>query len=109
MNNENGPTVPPYIRPLPPADAPVEARDTYEEFSRRMGFPSPPNFITTQGHSPTVTKASWDLVRNVLLTGKIERWIKEMLLRRFQKIVTVIIAQRPISLVAGCLVWIMSC
>jgi uncharacterized peroxidase-related enzyme len=85
MNNENGPTVPPYIRPLPPADAPVEARDTYEEFSRRMGFRSPPNFITTQGHSPTVTKASWDLVRNVLLTGKIERWIKEMLFAAISK------------------------
>ena len=75
----------PYISPLPPADAPPEARDIYEEFRRRMGFPSPPNFIMTQGHSPTVAKGSWDLVRNVLVTGKIERWIKEMLFAAISK------------------------
>jgi hypothetical protein len=68
LKNKNGPTTP-YIKPLPSADAPPEARDTYEKFRRRMGFPSPPNFITTQGHSPTVVKGSWDLVRNVLLKG----------------------------------------
>jgi uncharacterized peroxidase-related enzyme len=50
-----------------------------------MGFPSPPNFITTQGHSPTVAKGTWDLVRNVLLTGKIERWVKEMLFAAISK------------------------
>ncbi len=84
MNNKNGPTTP-HIKPLPPADASPEARDTYEEFRCRMGFPSPPNFITTQGHSPTVVKGSWDLVRNVLLTGKIERWVKEMLFAAISK------------------------
>ena len=68
----------PHIRPLPVDDAPREVRDTYDEFSRRMSFPSPPNFIMTQGHSPNVARGTWDLVRNVLVTGKIERWIKEM-------------------------------
>lgn len=69
-----------------------------------MGLPSPPNFITTQGHSPTVAKASWELVGNVLVTDKIERWIKEMLFAAIQKTVIVTIARPPISLVAGCLV-----
>ena len=32
----------------------------------------------TQGHSPAVAKGSWGLVQNVLVNGKIERWIKEM-------------------------------
>jgi uncharacterized peroxidase-related enzyme len=75
----------PYIKPLLPSDAPPGARDIYEDFRLRMGFPSPPNFIMTQGHSPTVAKGSWDLVRNVLVTGKIERWIKEMLFAAISK------------------------
>ena len=68
-----------HIPPLLPDDAPDEVKAVYEDFSRRMRFPSPPNFIMTQGHSPPVVKASWELVKNVLVTGKIERWIKEML------------------------------
>jgi uncharacterized peroxidase-related enzyme len=69
----------PLIPPLLPHDAPQEVTDVYEDFSRRMRFPSPPNFILTQGHSPSVVRGSWDLVRNVLVTGKIDRWIKEMI------------------------------
>ena len=68
----------PHIKPLLPDDAPAAAKDIYEEFSRRMGFTSPPNFIMTQGHAQTVARGSWELVRNVLVTGTIERWIKEM-------------------------------
>ena len=75
----------PNISPLLPADAPKEVTDIYDEFRRKMGFPSPPNFIMTQGHSPTVVKGSWDLVRNVLVTGKIERWIKEMIFAAISK------------------------
>ena len=67
-----------HISPLPPADASPEVKNIYDEFSRRMGFPSPPNFIMTQGHSPNVAGGSWELVKNVLVTGQIERWIKEM-------------------------------
>src|SRR4030095_13658461 len=69
----------PHIRLLPPDDAPDEVKAVYEDFSRRMRFPSPPNFIMTQGHSPTVAKGSWELVQNVLVNGKIECWIKELL------------------------------
>ncbi len=43
-------------KPLLPADAPKEVTEIYDEFRRKMGFPSPPNFIMTQGHSPTVVK-----------------------------------------------------
>jgi uncharacterized peroxidase-related enzyme len=68
----------PHIPPLLPDDAPDEVKNVYEDFSRRMRFPSPPNFIKTQGHSPAVAKGSWGLVQNVLVNGKIERWIKEM-------------------------------
>ncbi len=44
-----------------------------------MAFPSAPNFITTQGHSPTVARGTWEVVRNVLVTGEIPRYIKEMM------------------------------
>ena len=75
----------PYINPLLPAEAPTEVKDTYEDFGRRMGFPSPPNFIMTQGHSATVARGTWELVRNVLVSGKIERWIKEMIFAAISK------------------------
>src|SRR5688572_12303208 len=44
-----------------------------------MGFPSPPNFILTQGHSSTVARGTWGLVRSVLLQGELPRSIKEMM------------------------------
>jgi uncharacterized peroxidase-related enzyme len=75
----------PHINPLLPDDAPDEVKDVYEDFSRKMRFPSPPNFIMTQGHSPAVAKGSWDVVQNVLVNGKIERWIKEMLFAAISK------------------------
>ena len=61
-----------------PNEASDEVKTVYEEFHRRMAFPSPPNFIITQGHSATVARGTWELVRNVLVTGEIARWIKEM-------------------------------
>ena len=45
----------------------------------RMSFPAPPNFIMTQGHSPTVARGTWEVVRNVLVVGEIPRWTKEMM------------------------------
>ena len=54
-------------------------RAVYEEFYRRMSFPAAPNFIKTQGHSPTVAPGTWEVVRNVLVSGEIPRWKKEML------------------------------
>jgi uncharacterized peroxidase-related enzyme len=74
-----------HIPPLLPNDAPEEVKEVYEDFSRRMRFPSPPNFIMTQGHAPLVAKGSWELVQNVLVPGKIERWIKEMLFAAISK------------------------
>lgn len=69
----------PHVPILPPADAPAEAQAVYEEFYRRMSFPAPPNFIMTQGHSPTVARGTWEVVRNVLVTGELPRWMKEMM------------------------------
>jgi uncharacterized peroxidase-related enzyme len=43
-----------------------------------MTFPVAPNFILTQGHSLTAASGTWGLVRNVLVQGKIPRWMKEM-------------------------------
>ena len=75
----------PHIRPLLPENASPEVKDIYEDFGRRMGFPEPPNFIKTQGHSPSVAKGTWDLVRNVLVTGQIVRWIKELIFAAISK------------------------
>jgi len=68
-----------FISVLKPDQASIEARTVYEEFYRRMSFPSPPNFIMTQGHSPTVARGTWGVVENVLVRGEIPRWIKEMM------------------------------
>jgi len=64
---------------LPPEKASEEAKTVYDEFYRRMSFPSPPNFIMTQGHSPTVARGTWEAVRNILVTGEIPRWKKELI------------------------------
>jgi len=69
----------PHIPVLKPEEASLEVKVIYEEFYRRMAFPSAPNFIKTQGHSSTVARASWEVVRNVLVLGEIPRWIKEMM------------------------------
>ena len=51
----------------------------YEEFYTQMRFPSAPNFIMTQGHSQTVVRGTWDLVRSVLVVGDLPRWMKDMM------------------------------
>ena len=69
----------PRIYTLEPAQASSEVRAVYEDFHRKMSFPAPPNFIKSQGHSATVVQGTWDLVRNVLVTGRLSRFHKEML------------------------------
>jgi AhpD family alkylhydroperoxidase len=69
----------PHIPVLPPERASSQSNAVYDEFYRRMSFPAPPNFITTQGHSATAARGTWELVRNVLLNGEIARWKKEMI------------------------------
>ena len=68
-----------HVPLLPPASASREVQAIYEDFHRRMSFPAPPNFILTQGHSPTVAQGTWDVVRGVLVSGKLPRWMKEMM------------------------------
>lgn len=69
----------PYIPILEPEYASPESKTVYEEFYTRMSFPAPPNFIKTQGHSPTVARGTWEAVRNVLVLGGIPRWTKEII------------------------------
>src|SRR5688572_3583742 len=69
----------PHVKVLEPRQAPENVRAVYSDFHQRMSFPAAPNFIKVQGHSPTVVQGSWDLVRNVLVLGKIPRYAKEML------------------------------
>ena len=69
----------PHIPILKPAEAPQAVKNVYDEFHVRMSFPAPPNFIMTQGHSATVARGTWEVVRNVLVTGEIPRWTKEMM------------------------------
>ena len=75
----------PFIRTLSAVEATKEVQDVYEDFARRMNFPGPPNFIMTQGHAAPVAIGTWALVRNVLVMGKIERWIKELLFAAISK------------------------
>ena len=69
----------PFIPVLKPEHANNAVRTVYEEFYRRMSFPAAPNFIMTQGHSPTVARGTWSVVEHVLVMGEIPRWIKEMM------------------------------
>ena len=69
----------PHIPVLRPEEASEESKAVYEEFHKRMMFPAPPNFIMTQGHSPSVARGTWELVKNVLVGGEIPRWQKELL------------------------------
>lgn len=69
----------PHVPILPPDKAPKDVNTVYEEFYRRMSFPSPPNFIMTQGHSSTVVRGTWEAVRSILVTGELPRWYKEMM------------------------------
>src|SRR5215216_4496438 len=69
----------PHIPLLSPHEAHKDVQTVYKEFHSRMDFPSPPNFIMTQGHSRTVARGTWEVVRNVLVTGETPRWIKEMI------------------------------
>jgi uncharacterized peroxidase-related enzyme len=69
----------PHIPILPPDKAPKDVNAVYEEFYRRMSFPSAPNFITTQGHSATVVRGTWEAVKGALVTGALPRWQKEMM------------------------------
>ena len=69
----------PHIPTLLPDQAPEEVRELYEDFGTRMAFPAAPNFIMTQGHSAAALRGTWGLVQNTLLTGKIPRWVKELI------------------------------
>jgi len=69
----------PHVPLLNTDKAPQEVKAIYEDFYRRMSFPSAPNFIMTQGHSVVVARGTWDVVRNVLVGGEIPRWTKEMM------------------------------
>ena len=57
----------PHVPLLETEQAPQPVKTVYEEFHRRMSFPSPPNFIMTQGHSLAVARGTWEVVRNVLV------------------------------------------
>lgn len=69
----------PHVPIVPPEQASKDVKEVYEEFYRRMSFPAPPNFIMTQGHSATVARGTWEAVKNVLVSGAIPRWQKEMM------------------------------
>jgi uncharacterized peroxidase-related enzyme len=74
-----------YIPILEPEQASPEVKIVYEEFYTRMSFPAAPNFIKTQGHSPTVARGTWEAVRNILVLGRIPRWTKEIVFAAISK------------------------
>jgi uncharacterized peroxidase-related enzyme len=69
----------PQINVLESDKALMEVQAVYLDFHRPMSFPAAPNIIKVQGHSPTVVRGTWDLVRNVLVTGQVSRIVKEMM------------------------------
>lgn len=69
----------PRVPILEPGSASADVQAVYTDFYRKMSFPAPPNFIKAQGHSVATVQGTWDLVRNVLVMGKLSRYFKEML------------------------------
>jgi uncharacterized peroxidase-related enzyme len=69
----------PNLLTLEADSAPKEVVEVYRDFQRRMGFPAPPNFIKTQGHSVAAARGSWGLIQNVLVGGLLPRTLKEMM------------------------------
>jgi len=61
------------------SDPPTNVADVFADFRTRMGFPKAPNFILTQGVSPTVVRGTWGAVRHVLVEGELPRTLKEMM------------------------------
>jgi uncharacterized peroxidase-related enzyme len=59
--------------------APSDVKRTYEDFRQKMGLPEVPNFIRTQGVSPSVLAGTCGLVENILLKGCLPRSIKELI------------------------------
>jgi uncharacterized peroxidase-related enzyme len=60
-------------------NAAAEVVDVLADFRTRMGVPDAPNFIKTQAVAPAVMKGTWELVKNVLVEGKLPRSLKEMI------------------------------
>lgn len=74
-----------HVEVLESGSAPPEVQAVYSDFQWRMGFPAPPNFIKTQGHSLAVARGTWGLVQNVLIGGLLPRTLKEMLFTAISK------------------------
>src|SRR5689334_14628310 len=68
-----------HLTIVQPSPAPNDVPAVYEEFHKSMCFLSPPSYIMTQRHYPTVARGTWELVRNVLVSGEISRWMKEVM------------------------------
>lgn len=77
--------MPTHIPTLEPSDAPGAVQQVYTDFQRRMGFPAPPNFIKTQGHSLAVAQGTWGVVQHVLVGGVLPRTLKEMMFTAISK------------------------
>jgi uncharacterized peroxidase-related enzyme len=69
----------PNISVLGEKDAHPDVSALYSDFRQRMGFPSAPNFIRVQGHSPSTAAGTWGVVQNVLVKGALPRSLKEMM------------------------------
>jgi uncharacterized peroxidase-related enzyme len=61
------------------SDAPKEVRKFYRDFLRKMELPDVPNFIRTQGASPSMLAGTWGLMEHVLLEGCLPRPTKELI------------------------------
>lgn len=69
----------PRFPPLQDSDAPAEVEQIFRDFRCKMGFPEVPDFIRTQGSSPSMLAGTWGLLQHVLLEGRIPRSTKELI------------------------------
>lgn len=59
--------------------APAEVAEIYRHFTKQMGYPDVPSFITTLGGSPALVEGTCTLVENLLLQGTLPRATKELI------------------------------
>ena len=62
------------------SDASADVREVYDEIIAQLGFAAVPNFFKAQAPTPWVLFASWDAVKRLLVGGRVDRVLKELIL-----------------------------
>lgn len=69
-----------HIQVMEPSSARPEVQEVFSDFKQRMGLPIVPNVMAVLGHSSDVATGTWDVIKHVLVLGRLPRVLKEMII-----------------------------